>query len=86
MFAPVNRFSQALSDPQILHRNMVVDLKHPGGKSTKGPGNPIKLSRSNEESFSAAPLVGQHTQRILSDLLEYDAQKIERLWRQGAVA
>ncbi len=84
--APVNRFSQALSDPQILHRNMVVDLKHPGGKSTKGPGNPIKLSRSNEESFSAAPLVGQHTQQILSALLEYDAQKIERLWQQGAVA
>jgi crotonobetainyl-CoA:carnitine CoA-transferase CaiB-like acyl-CoA transferase len=65
---------------------MVVDLKHPGGKSTKGPGNPIKLSRSNEESFSAAPLVGQHTQQILSALLEYDAQKIERLWQQGAVA
>ena len=84
--APVNRFSQALSDPQILHRNMVVDLKHPGGKSTKGPGNPIKLSRSNEESFSAAPLVGQHTRQILSALLEYDAQKIERLWQQGAVA
>lgn len=84
--APVNRFSQALSDPQILHRNMVVDLKHPGGKSTKGPGNPIKLSRSNEESFSAAPLVGQHTQQILSDLLEYDAQKIEGLRQQGVVA
>jgi crotonobetainyl-CoA:carnitine CoA-transferase CaiB-like acyl-CoA transferase len=84
--APVHRFSQALSDPQILHRNMVVDLKHPGGKSTKGPGNPIKLSRSNEESFSAAPLVGQHTQQILSALLEYDAQKIERLRQQGAVA
>jgi crotonobetainyl-CoA:carnitine CoA-transferase CaiB-like acyl-CoA transferase len=84
--APVNRFSQALSDPQILHRNMVVDLKHPGGRSTKGPGNPIKLSRSNEESFSAAPLVGQHTQQILSALLEYDAQKIERLRQQGAVA
>lgn len=84
--APVNRFSQALSDPQILHRNMVVELKHPGGKSTKGPGNPIKLSRSNEESFTAAPLVGQHTQQVLSELLEYDAQKIEHLRQQGAVA
>jgi len=84
--APVNRFSQALSDPQVLFRNMVVDLKHPGGKSTKGPGNPIKLSRSGEESFTAAPLVGQHTQEVLSDLLAYDAQKIERLRQQGVVA
>ncbi len=84
--APVNRFSQALSDSQVLHRKMVVDLKHPGGKSTKGPGNPIKLSRSNEESFTAAPLVGQHTQQVLSDLLAYDAQTIERLRQQGIVA
>ena len=40
------------------HRNMIVELRHPDGRRTKGPGNPIKLSRTNEESFSAAPLLG----------------------------
>jgi crotonobetainyl-CoA:carnitine CoA-transferase CaiB-like acyl-CoA transferase len=64
---------------------MVVELKHPGGKSTRGPGNPIKLSRTNEESFSAAPLVGQHTNQVLSRLLGYEAQAIEELRRQGVV-
>jgi crotonobetainyl-CoA:carnitine CoA-transferase CaiB-like acyl-CoA transferase len=64
---------------------MVVELKHPGGKSTRGPGNPIKLSRTNEESFSAAPLVGQHTNAVLSGLLGYEAQAIEELRRQGVV-
>ena len=44
--APVNTFSQALNDEQVLHRNMVVDLAHPNGQTTKGPGCPIKLSRS----------------------------------------
>jgi CoA:oxalate CoA-transferase len=83
--APVNRFSQVLRDPQVLHRNMVVELKHPAGKSTRGPGNPIKLSRSAEESFTAAPLLGQHTREVLSGLLDYDVQKIERLQRQGAI-
>jgi crotonobetainyl-CoA:carnitine CoA-transferase CaiB-like acyl-CoA transferase len=83
--APVNRFSQALSDSQVLHRNMVVELKHPGGKSTRGPGNPIKLSRTNEESFSAAPLVGQHTYNVLSRLLGYESGAIEELRRQGVV-
>ncbi|MSQ98193.1 MAG: CoA transferase [Xanthomonadales bacterium] len=83
--APVNRFSQALGDSQVLHRNMVVELKHPGGKSTRGPGNPIKLSRTNEESFSAAPLVGQHTDEVLSRLLGYEAGAIEELRRQGVV-
>lgn len=84
--APVNRFSQALSDPQVLHRNMVVELKHPDGKATRGPGNPIKLSRSNEESFSAAPHIGEHTDQVLHELLGYDDAAIAALKQQGAVA
>ncbi len=84
--APVNRFSQALSDPQVLHRQMVIDLKHPDGKITKGPGNPIKLSRNNEESFSAAPHVGQQTDEVLRDMLGYDEAAIATLKAQGAVS
>lgn len=79
----MNRFSQALSDEQVLHRNMVVELKHPNGKSTRGPGNPIKLSRNNEESFSAAPTVGQDTDEVLSGILGYDEAMIAELKDQG---
>jgi crotonobetainyl-CoA:carnitine CoA-transferase CaiB-like acyl-CoA transferase len=82
--APVNRFSQALNDEQVRHRNMVVELKHPNGKSTRGPGNPIKLSRSDEESFSAAPAVGQNTDEVLAGLLGYDESKIAALREKGA--
>lgn len=84
--APVNKFSQALSDPQVLHRQMVIDLKHPDGKSTRGPGNPIKLSRSNEESFTAAPHIGQQTDQVLQELLGYDDATIAGLREKGAVA
>jgi len=84
--APVNRFSQALSDPQILHRNMVVPLRHPNGRSTRGPGNPIKLSRTAEESFSAAPVLGQDTDAVLAQLLGYDADRIAVLRAKGAAA
>lgn len=83
--APVNKFSQALSDEQVLHRNMVVDLKHSNGKSTKGPGNPIKFSRTDEESFSPAPLMGEHTSEILSDLLDYSEDYIAALKASEAV-
>jgi CoA:oxalate CoA-transferase len=84
--AKVNLFSEALTDEQVLSRNMVVDLKHPGGASTKGPGNPIKLSRTHEESFSPAPLLGQHTDTILGELLGYTSADIERLRAEGAIA
>jgi len=84
--APVNRFSEALGDEQVLHRNMVIELKHPDGNSTHGPGNPIKLSRNNEESFSAAPKLGQHTDAVLEQLLGYKPAQILALKQQGVIA
>ncbi|MEX1665479.1 CaiB/BaiF CoA transferase family protein [Zhongshania arctica] len=84
--APVNNFEQALNDPQVQHRNMVVELKHPSGASTKGPGNPIKLSRSNEESFSAAPLLGQNTDELMAELSKYSPADTARLKAAGIIA
>lgn len=83
---PVNKFGQVLSDEQVQHRNMVVELKHPNGDSTKGPGNPIKLSRNNEESFTAAPLLGQDSEEVFSTLLNLDANQIDDLRKRGVVA
>ncbi|WP_448212018.1 CaiB/BaiF CoA transferase family protein [Colwellia sp. MEBiC06753] len=84
--APVNKFSDALNDPQILHRNMVIDLLHPDGKKTKAPGNPIKLSRTNEETFSPAPHIGQHTDEVLSELLKLSSDDITALKNENVVA
>ncbi len=83
--APVNRFSEALADPQLRHRDMVVELSHPDGSTTLGPGNPVKLSRAEDE-FSAAPLRGQHTDRVLGELLGYDPTTIAELRAAGTVA
>ncbi|MCH1930381.1 CoA transferase [Shewanella sp. A25] len=83
--APVNKFSDALNDSQVRARNMVIDLHHPNGKKTQGPGNPIKMSRTNEETFSAAPHIGQHTDEVLSSLLQFTPDDIGELKRKGIV-
>ena len=83
--APVNNFGQALSDPQVLHRNMVVELTHPNGKKTKTPGSPLKFSRSSEESFSSPPLLGAHTDEVLKDLLKLPAERIAALREAKAI-
>ena len=83
--APVNSLSDALNDEQVIHRNMVVELKHPNGSSTKGPGNPIKFSRTNEETFEAAPTLGQDTQTVLSELLHMSQERIDSLVAEGAI-
>jgi crotonobetainyl-CoA:carnitine CoA-transferase CaiB-like acyl-CoA transferase len=82
---PVNRLSQALADPQLLHRNMLIDLVHPNGEQRKGPGNPVKMSRTGEESFGASPLLGQHTLAVLRDLLGYQPERISSLERSGTI-
>ena len=84
--ARVNRIDEALADEQVLSRNMVVELAHPEGGSTRAPGNPIKLSRTGEESFSPPPLLGQHTDTVLAELLGYSAERIATLHADGVVA
>ena len=70
--ARVNNVSQAMSDPQIIARNMVVDLKHPLKGSAQVPGNPIKLSETNEDSYSPPPLLGAHNDEVLKEWLNKD--------------
>lgn len=83
--APVNTFSRALSDEQVQYRNMVVELGHPSGKSTKGPGCPIKLSRTGQESYSPAPLLGENTDELMRDLLGYDPAETAQLKARGVI-
>jgi crotonobetainyl-CoA:carnitine CoA-transferase CaiB-like acyl-CoA transferase len=84
--APVNRFSEALSDPQVRHRGMVVEIPHPEGGAVQAPGNPIKLSVDGGAEYGAPPLLGQHTRAVLSELLGYDAPRIDSLHDAHVVA
>ena len=80
--APMNSFSQALADPQVRHREMVVEVGHPDGGRTHAPGNPIKLSRSDPATFDPAPTLGQHTDQVLAEWLGLDAAGIAK-WREA---
>lgn len=80
--APMNTFSQALADPQVRHREMVVEVGHPDGGRTHAPGNPIKLSRSDPATFDPAPTLGQHTDQVLTEWLGLDAAGIAK-WREA---
>ena len=77
--APVYDMPQALSDANVAARNMVVEVEHSDGGSVKMPGNPIKLSETHEDTFSSPPLLGQHTDEVLRDLLGKSDEEIARL-------
>ena len=82
---PINTFSQALSDEQVLHRNMVVEVEHPDGGKVKMPGNPVKLSHANEESYSSPHHLGSHTKEILKDWSKYSEDKIQTLIKENII-
>ena len=81
---PINSMSDALEDPLIKKRNMVVDLKQPSGSIAKVPGNPIKLD-SFEEDYKPAPELGNNTDEVLLNYLELDAKQLEQLKKEKII-
>jgi crotonobetainyl-CoA:carnitine CoA-transferase CaiB-like acyl-CoA transferase len=79
---PVNDFEQALADPQVLAREMVVEVPLHTGERVRMPGVPMKFSASAAPSFGVPPTLGRDTQSVLGELLGYDAKRIAAL-REG---
>ena len=72
---PVNNIAEALADPQVQLRNMVVEIEHPVAGRYETAGNPIKTG--DPESFSPPPTLGQDTAEVLANLLGYTETDIE---------
>jgi CoA:oxalate CoA-transferase len=74
--APINTIKDAVFDPQVLAREMIVEVEHIKAGRQKVVGNPIKLSETPGIIKEAAPLLGQHNRWVLQDILGYDNQKL----------
>jgi len=66
---PVLNHVQALSDPQALAREMVVEVEHSSAGTTRTLGLPVKLSQSPGSVRRAAPLLGEHDDEVFEDWL-----------------
>jgi crotonobetainyl-CoA:carnitine CoA-transferase CaiB-like acyl-CoA transferase len=82
--APVYAFDELANDPQLRHRQMIVDLPLPDGGAVRQPGIAVKLSDTPGRIRSLAPYPGQHTNEVLATL-GYDAARIAALRAEGVV-
>jgi formyl-CoA transferase len=73
----VNTMDRVFSHPQIRPRNMVVELDHPTAQKVKLVGVPVKYSETPGSVRLPPPLLGQHTDAILSELLGYSREEID---------
>jgi crotonobetainyl-CoA:carnitine CoA-transferase CaiB-like acyl-CoA transferase len=73
------------TDPQVLHRQMVVEVEDPSEGSVRQVGISIKLSETPGKIRKLPPHPGQDTKAILCKI-GYSEEEIERLYRERVVA
>ena len=83
--APVYEFADIPDDPHIQARGSITQLPHPAGGTTPTIAHPIRFSRIAPREHVAAPLLGQHTDEVLGQLLGYDEDHIAMLRAGGAI-
>jgi len=81
---PVNTIGEALSHPQTLARNMVVDLEHPQAGPTKALGCPIHFSETPTQITRHAPMLGEHSRELLKEY-RYTDEEIDAFLAQGVI-
>ena len=67
-----------MTDPQVIARNMMVDIEHPIIPNLKVPAFPVKFSNTPPTIRNYPPLLGEHTEEVLKRL-GYQEEQIEQL-------
>ena len=80
---PINTLEQVFADPHVQAREMVVEMAHGSGETVKVIANPVKLSATPPSYRSAPPVLGEHTQNVLTDVLKMSAADIAALKEKG---
>ena len=83
--APVQTLDQVFSAPQVVQREMLVAVDHPTAGTVRMAGIPVKLSATPASIRLPPPLLGQHTEAVLSAWLGMKKEQIEELKRKNVV-
>jgi formyl-CoA transferase/CoA:oxalate CoA-transferase len=83
--SPVLGVTAALSSPQALAREMVVEVEHATIGAMKVAGRPIKFPGAPQRPVTAPPTFGQHTAAVLRDQLGYSDDEIDELRKAGVI-
>ncbi len=82
---PINTIDKVFADPQVEARGMRIDLAHPLAGTVPGIANPIKFSDTPIAYRHAPPLLGQHSEEVLREVLRLDDDAIATLRRDGVI-
>ena len=84
-YSLVNDLKQICEDPHIKYRDMLAEIDQPEVGKMKIVGSPLRLSETPGQVYAPAPLLGQHTDEILSTILKLSPSQISRLKKEGVI-
>jgi crotonobetainyl-CoA:carnitine CoA-transferase CaiB-like acyl-CoA transferase len=84
---PVNDVRQVFHDPQVRHRRMQIDMRHPTSRGGRVNliGNPIRYSATPVQYRRAPPALGEHTDEVLQEILGLNEAERARLRANGVI-
>ena len=80
--APVQTVDQVFKAPQVLHREMLVQVEHPTAGPVRMAGIPVKFSATPASVRLPPPLLGQHNEEVLESWLGMNNEEISELKRK----
>jgi formyl-CoA transferase len=82
---PINTVQDVFNHPQVQARNLAVETHHPTAGQVRLTGFPYVLSQTPAEIQQPPPLLGQHTEEVLTELLGYSSAEVAAMRDQGTV-
>jgi crotonobetainyl-CoA:carnitine CoA-transferase CaiB-like acyl-CoA transferase len=83
---PINTIDKVFADPQVLHRDMKLEIPHATAGRVPSVGSPIKLSETPVDTSRPPPMLGEHTDEVLSRVLDCNASQLADYRRRGVIA
>lgn len=83
--SPLNNIKDICEDPHIKYHNMVVEVDQPDLGKVKITGSALHLSETPGEVYAPAPLLGQHTEEVLREVLGYSQEEIDQLRKDRVI-
>ena len=81
----INSIAQVVAHPQVQARGTLVEMEHPRAGKVRMVGVPVRLSETPGSVRTPAPMLGEHTDKVLRELLGLSAGEIAALRAAGAL-
>ncbi|WP_298608927.1 CaiB/BaiF CoA-transferase family protein [uncultured Thiothrix sp.] len=82
---PINTLDRVFADPQVKHRQLEIELPHSTAGSVKLVSNPIRFDNQALNADTPPPLLGEHTEKVLSKLLNLDVDQQQTLKAKAVI-